>query len=53
MMAMTGWRSIMVLQARQCSIAFMSQAIRVSTAWGSPNIAAVPIMELERQPEGK
>jgi hypothetical protein len=24
------------------TIAFMSQAIRVSTAWGSPNVAAIP-----------
>ncbi len=29
------------------TIPFMSQAIRVSTAWGNPNIAAVPISVLE------
>jgi hypothetical protein len=27
---------------------FMSQAIRISTAWGSPNVASVPISELEQ-----
>lgn len=35
------------------NLPFMSQAIRVSTAWGSPNIAAVPITVLERQPEAE
>jgi len=28
------------------TMSFMSQAIRVSTAWGSPNVASVPISEL-------
>ncbi len=29
------------------TISFMSQAIRVSTAWGSPNVVAVPVTVLE------
>jgi len=29
------------------TISFMSQAIRVSTAWGSPNVAAIPASALE------
>ncbi len=29
------------------TIPFMSQAIRVSTSWGNPNIASVPISELQ------
>jgi hypothetical protein len=32
------------------TLSFMSQAIRISTAWGSPNIAAVPILVLEEVP---
>jgi hypothetical protein len=28
------------------TMSFMSQAIRVSTAWGSPNVVSVPISEL-------
>jgi hypothetical protein len=33
------------------TLPFMSQAIRVSTAWGSPNIAGVPITVLQTHPE--
>ena len=33
------------------TLPFMSQAIRVSTAWGSPNVASVPITVLELRPE--
>ncbi len=29
------------------TMTFMSQAIRVSTAWGNPNTASVPIAGLE------
>jgi hypothetical protein len=29
------------------TLSFMSRAIRVSTAWGSPNVVAVPISGLE------
>jgi hypothetical protein len=32
------------------TLSFMSQAIRVSTAWGSPNIVSVPIAELKGFP---
>ena len=32
------------------TILFMSQAIRVSTAWGSPNVVAVPVTVLEGTP---
>jgi hypothetical protein len=34
------------------TISFMSQAIRVSTAWGSPNIVAVPVTVLKNAPAG-
>jgi Trypsin-like peptidase domain len=33
------------------TISFMSQPIRVSTAWGSPNVVAVPITALEDRAE--
>ncbi|MGO8952580.1 MAG: serine protease [Rhodomicrobium sp.] len=32
---------------------FMSQAIRVSTAWGNPNIASVPISQLSPSPKAE
>jgi len=32
------------------TMSFMSQAIRISTSWGSPNVAAVPISVLEGAP---
>ncbi len=32
------------------TLTFMSQAIRISTAWGSPNVASVPIAVLEAAP---
>ncbi len=35
------------------TLPFMSQAIRVSTAWGSPNIAAIPIAVLDTHPEAE
>jgi hypothetical protein len=35
------------------SIAFLSRAMRVSTAWGSPNVASVPIQVLKDFSEAK
>ncbi len=35
------------------SIAFLSRAMRVSTAWGSPNVASVPVQVLKDFPEAK
>ncbi len=35
------------------TMSFMSQPIRVSTAWGNPNVASVPISELEPVPAAK